>query len=167
MTSESLYRNCTTCKSTVLKSAKNCPQCGAKQKKDVPILKYIGMAFVAWIIILSVMNKPENTLSTKPDAKDEVRKGIKLDFSWGTDGFETIMKANFTIHNNSDRAIKDVQIKCLHFANSETKIDQNTKVIYEVIKPNSKRSFRDVNMGFIHDQVKSSSCSIEDFYIVQ
>ena len=167
MTSESLYRNCTNCKNTVLKSAKNCPQCGTKQKKDVQILKYIGIALLAWIIIAGVMTKPEDTRSARPDAKDGVSKELKLDFSWGTDGFGMVMKANFTIHNNSDRAIKDVQIKCQHYANSGTKIDQNTEVIYEVIKANSKQSFRDVNMGFIRDQVKSSFCGIDKFSVVQ
>lgn len=122
---------------------------------------------MTWVIIAGVMSETEDTLPAKPNTKDEVRKEIELDFSWGTEGFGAIMKANFTISNKSHKAIKDIKIHCLHFAGSETKIDQNTKVIYEVIEAHSKRSFRHVNMGFIRDQVKRSSCSIEDFSIVQ
>lgn len=166
MTSEALFHNCKSCKETVLKSAEKCPKCGAKQKKDVPVMKYIGIAFLAWIII-AMINRPANVSTPKNDTKDDVRKNLAFDFSWGTDGLGMLMKANFTIRNNSDHAIKDIQIKCEHYANSGTKIDKNTQVVYEVVEAHSKRSFRDFDMGFIRDQVRSSSCAIDDFNIVQ
>ncbi|MGE4350591.1 MAG: zinc ribbon domain-containing protein [Bdellovibrionales bacterium] len=165
MTSENLYRSCTNCKNTVLKSANICPQCGAKQKKDLPIPKYIGAALLMWIVGAVIFNNQTNVGTSKPDVKSEVRNLLKLDFSWRTEGFGSVMKANFTIHNNGTHNIKDVQIKCEHYANSGTMIDQNTEVIYEVIKANSNRSFQDVNMGFIHNQARSTSCMIEDFRI--
>ena len=72
------------------------------------------------------------------------------------------MMANFVVHNNSDYTIKDFEIECVHYAKSGTRIDSNTRTIFDVVKPHSKKGFPGFNMGFIHSQASSSSCSITD-----
>ena len=42
---------CNTCGAEIAKSAKTCPKCGAKQKKGHPILKAIGIIFLALIVL--------------------------------------------------------------------------------------------------------------------
>ena len=63
--------------------------------------------------------------------------------------------------------IKDIVIKCDHYSKSETKIDSNTREIYEIFKANSQKHYPDFNMGFMHSQVNSSSCYIKDFKLVK
>jgi 5-keto 4-deoxyuronate isomerase len=81
-------------------------------------------------------------------------------FSWKTGGFDNIMMATFVIRNNNAFAVKDITIKCTHSAESGTEIDSNSRTIYEIIQPKKKRTIRDFNMGFIHNQAKRSRCQI-------
>ena len=81
-------------------------------------------------------------------------------FSWSKEGFGAFMHASFTIKNSSALDIKDVSIRCTHHAPSGTVIDSNERTIYEIVKANSTRSFREFNMGFIHSQAKSGGCAV-------
>jgi hypothetical protein len=63
-----------------------------------------------------------------------------LDFKWSKGGFENVMLANSTITNGSDRAVKDVTITCTHYAPSGTKIDSNTRTLYEVVSARGKKA---------------------------
>lgn len=58
MGSESLFTKCKTCSKEISKSAKSCPQCGAKQKK-LSLIHWIGIVLLGLIIIV-VINAPEN-----------------------------------------------------------------------------------------------------------
>jgi phosphopantothenoylcysteine synthetase/decarboxylase len=100
---------------------------------------------------------------TKTDILDK----IKLEFSWNSGGFGSIMIADFTIQNTSTLAIKDVVIVCDHYSKSDTKIDSNTREIYELFEANSQTHHPDFNMGFMHDQANSSLCYIKDFKLVK
>lgn len=99
--------------------------------------------------------------TSAPSTKDVLIEQVKLNYTWSKD-YGDIMMANFTINNPSDHSFKDFEITCNHFAKSGTRIDSNTRTIYEIVKAHSKRTFRDFNMGFIHSQAVSSSCRITD-----
>ncbi len=75
------------------------------------------------------------------------------------------MEANFTVENQSQYNIKDIEIKCTYFGKSGTAIDSNRRTIYDVVKAKSKKKFNKFNMGFIHTQANSSSCEITDLKI--
>ena len=108
-----------------------------------------------------------STASSAPSAESEkqaVLSAAKLKYTWSTDGM--IMTGNFKIENPTDHDFKDFEITCNHFAPSGTKIDSNTRTIYEVIKAHGKKTMNDFNMGFIHSQAKSSSCSITDLTLL-
>lgn len=80
--------------------------------------------------------------------------------AWRKGGFGSVMLATFTIRNEAPIDIKDIEIYCSHFAASGTRIDSNDRTIYEIVKANSTRTFRQINMGFIHSQAASTSCSV-------
>jgi len=114
---------------------------------------------------------PDGTASTSdsrvsapapPDPKQVALSEAKLDFSWSKGGFDTVMLADFVIHNNSEYTIKDIEIQCQHYAKSGTNIDSNTRTIFDIVKPHSKKGFPQFSMGFIHSQTASSSCKITD-----
>ena len=89
-----------------------------------------------------------------------------LDFNWRKEGFGNIMEADFTVKNGSNWDIKDFEITCHHFSNSGTEIDRNTRIVYDIVKANSTKKFKNFNMGFIHSQAVKSSCSITDLSTV-
>ncbi|HWL38701.1 MAG TPA: hypothetical protein VNO75_00560 [Gemmatimonadaceae bacterium] len=89
----------------------------------------------------------------------------KLDYSWSKGGFENVMLATFIITNPTSRTIKDVEITCTHFAASGTKIDENTRTIYQIVPAKGKKRIPDFNMGLIHSQAKSSACTISDLVV--
>ena len=61
MGSDSLFTKCKTCGKEISKSAKACPQCGAKQKK-LSVVHWIGIAFLG-LIIIGVANSPDDKTS--------------------------------------------------------------------------------------------------------
>ncbi len=90
-----------------------------------------------------------------PDSALKIRK-----WSWSKDGFSNIMIATFTIKNNANFDIKDVEITCVHSSPSGTVIDRNTRTIYEIFQAGKTRTIREFNMGFIHSQAQRSGCTI-------
>lgn len=141
-----------------------------RQLASVTVLLIFGM-----LALGSVDNGPSKQATTssappetpRPGPKQEVLNAIKLDFKWGKTGFDNVMDADFTITNPTVYTIKDITITCVHFAPSGTRIDSNSRTIYEIIAPKGKKMIRGFNMGFIHSQVKSSSCTITDLVVAQ
>jgi len=123
--------------------------------------------------LIGIINSPndaprkESIPISQQNTTSDIASKLELDFSWRKEGFGSIMEADFTIVNNSEEDIKDIEIQCNHYAKSGTKIDSNSRTIYEVIKANSKRSFKNFNMGFMHDQANSSYCHINDFSLAK
>jgi hypothetical protein len=109
---------------------------------------------------LGLSNDP-SPQSPKEQAKDQV--GLAW-WSWRKESFG-VMEADFVITNGSSYDIKDIKIRCDHYAKSGTRIDSNTRTIYDVIKAGETKEFTKFNMGFIHSQAASSSASIQDFAI--
>lgn len=106
---------------------------------------------------------PPSALDTS--RKAEVMRAVRLDFQWRKGAFDTVMEAKFTITNPTEYAIRDIEITCVHFAPSGTRIDSHQGTIYERIKPRGRKVIRNFNMGFIHSQAKSSGCTITDLVI--
>lgn len=99
---------------------------------------------------------------------DEARGKVGIaEWTWRKAGFDNVMNADFTVTNGSRFDIKDITITCIHYAKSGTKIDSNTRTIYDIIKAGESKQFTDFNMGFIHSQAESSGAVIKDFVIVK
>lgn len=167
-------KKCKECGKEVSTKADSCPNCGAKVKQHIGCLQSMFYIFLALLFIGYLASNEDYSSSSssssknsypKPDPKKTIMPLLALDFSWGKKGFDNIMSANFTIKNMSNSDIKDIEITCNHYSKSKTKIDSNTRTIYEIFKKNSTRTINDFDMGFIHSQANSSSCEITDFVI--
>ncbi|MCE5997392.1 zinc ribbon domain-containing protein [Acinetobacter nosocomialis] len=159
--------NCKECGAQVSTQAKNCPSCGAKVKKR-SLLKWIFLGFVVFIIIGIIAGEGSNSKGTRElSPKEEALKNTALDYNWAKAGFDNVMLVDFKITNNSKYDIKDITVECEHYSNSKTKIDSNTRVIYEIVKAGQTKTLKEFNMGFIHSQAASSSCGITDLVINQ
>jgi len=102
--------------------------------------------------------KKENDLKLAISNPEQFLEIVK--FSWNKQGFGVVMEANFTIKNTASIDLKDFKIRCEHSAASGTLIDSNNHTIYDVVKANSTKNFRAVNMGFINSQAARSSCTV-------
>jgi hypothetical protein len=108
----------------------------------------------------------DNTHSADSKAvKERVKASLELtDYKWIKSEFG-IMTASFTFNNRSDYDVKDIEVRCEHSAPSGTKIDSNTRTIYEVFKARSVRTISNFQMGFIHSQSARSGCIIKSFVL--
>lgn len=159
---------CKECDEEISKKAPSCPKCGAPAKKRTSLFTWIvtiilGLWLYGYLSGISNTNTSQSNTPAAVDAKESAAKDVKLEYSWKKEGFDNVMMANFTIKNNSNAQIKDIEITCTHFAKSGTRIDSNARTIYDVVPAKSKKLFADFNMGFIHSQAESSACSITNY----
>lgn len=121
-----------------------------------------GCSIVGLLGIGSVAKEISKEMAATNQRKADAVKDLEIiDFQWGKEGFGSIMEASFTIRNSGATDVKDIEIECTHFAPSGTKIDSNTRTIFEVIKAGESRTFTKLNMGFIHNQADKSVASIK------
>lgn len=159
MNSESLFVQCKGCNKIFSKSLSKCPDCG-KRRKKLNVIHWIGICFVGFVLIGAMKSPSEKNNKSEPIKNVRLEDNMRLQYAWTKEGFGSVMEADFVISNNNDVDIKDVKIQCDHFAKSGTKIDSNSRTIYEVVKQKSKRVYPGFNMGFIHSQAVKSSCFI-------
>lgn len=160
---------CKECGEEISKKAEKCPKCGAPQKKKTSLFTWlVTIIVVLWAVGYFSGNPGTGTSSTAnraPSPKEVAMKNVELDFSWAKEGFGNVMEANFTITNNSEHQIKDIEITCTHYAKSGTRIDSNERTIYDVVPAKSKKTIKNFNMGFIHSQAEKTGCVITDLKV--
>ncbi len=163
---------CKHCGTMIDVEAKFCSHCGARQGWTAPmkVLFFILiLVSIGWIVKLGENSStptptPEPTLviPQRLTPREEALSLTKLQYTWEKTGFGSVMEANFIIDNRSDYTIKDITIKCVHFAKSGTIVDSSTASIYDIVKAKSKKKVNQFNMGFIHRQAASTNCEIID-----
>jgi hypothetical protein len=164
-------KQCPSCKMMIDKGAKVCPHCRKKFGLSWPLKIFLILFALFLIGKLSAPDKPSYRSSQSAEApsmspKEAALAAVKLDFAWSKGGFENIMMADFTIDNKGERDIKDIEITCDHMGKSGTRIDSNTRTIYDIVKAKSRKKFNKFNMGLIHSQAASSSCRISDLKVI-
>lgn len=81
-------------------------------------------------------------------------------FSWKTGGFGSIGIVSITVSNENEFAVKDIVVTCSFSGNSGTHLSTGTQTIYDTVRAKAKRTFPDVNMGFINSQSAKANCFI-------
>lgn len=170
-------KKCKECGADISSKAKECPKCGAPQvKKRIPIFKLAFGAMFGYAVFVAATtynevtediqsSAPAQKVDRGPTPRQVALKSVDLDFSWNKIGFDNIMEGNFSIKNNSDFDIKDIEITCTHYAKSGTKIDSNTRVIYDLVSAKSTKKIEKFNMGFMHTQAEKTGCAITDLKV--
>lgn len=130
------------------------------------ILTFIVIGIIS--SLFSNSNSPSSTpyspaLPSQSDTKRQAINQMQLNkFNWNTGVSDSIMFINATIVNNGDKNVKDITITCEHYSNSGTKIDSNSRVVYETVMAHKSKRIKEFNMGFIHSQAKGTDCKITD-----
>jgi hypothetical protein len=136
------------------------------------VLKIVfGLIILGVIInVISEKNSPTSSTATQgtsvaPSRESILRKIHIENFNWYKDGFGNIMLVDFVFKNDNDFPVKDLTVECIHSAPSGTKIDENTRTIYEIVPAHGSKRIPKFNMGFIHSQAERSSCHITDYQL--
>ena len=85
---------------------------------------------------------------------------VDLAFTWSAQAMGSIMEADFTVTNNSQTDIKDIEIRCDYFGKSQTRVDHAERVIFDVIPAKSSKVFPKFSMGFMSNQTNQAACKI-------
>ena len=157
--------NCKECGEKISSKAEKCPLCGIKIKsKGLSLGTALVVLFVGYIAY-QCTSASEEQAQEKYTAQEAIKK-LSFKYDGIKSGLGSIMMVDARITNNGERDVKDFTIECLHVTNSGTKIDSNKRVLYEVVKAGETRNFKEFNMGFIHSQAKSTSCTITGLTII-
>ncbi|MRV72534.1 zinc ribbon domain-containing protein [Duganella sp. FT92W] len=169
---------CRECKTEVSDEAKTCPKCGISKpvKKTSLTVKVLAVLFGIGILgnIIGGISggtaaKGSAPTSSPPklDPKEEAIRAINLDkLAWHKGGFDNVMLLSTKIRNDGVHDVKDIEIECVHSSNSGTRIDRNTKVVYEIVKAGKSVNIKEFNMGFVHNQANSTSCRVSDLVLL-
>jgi hypothetical protein len=141
----------------------------------------IGIGYlIVILIVLGIIvsqhsqnnNAPSLVTSSPPvqsaaDIKQQIIDQLEIEkLGWYKSRFDNVMMVNVTFKNKGTRDVKDIELTCEHYASSGTKIDSNSRVIYEIVKAGKSKRVRNFNMGFIHSQAVSTSCRITDLTVL-
>ena len=157
---------CKECGNQISDKAESCPQCGAKQRKKTSWITWGVGIFVVFLIIGAIADGGSGGSASEPSPKELALQNLDFDFEWGKAGFDSVMEINMTIKNNGTKDVKDLTVECVHSSNSGTVVDRNKREVYEVIKAGETKKINNFNMGFIHSQATSSSCSVVDLVVM-
>jgi hypothetical protein len=95
-----------------------------------------------------------------PQAPEMAVTTVNIEWERGGLG-DSIAMANITIRNKNEYAVKDIGLVCSFSGKSGTEFARRSKVIYDIIPAKKQRTFRDLTIGFWHEQTASAWCSVE------
>ncbi len=168
---------CLECGKGISSAAEACPYCGRKWPKRTSVLTWIVVSLLGLGIFSAVLNRSSQTgasiASTSgpaqwvPDPHQTAIGNLDLkNLTWQKTGFGSVMEISVTLVNKGKQDVKDIKLTCVHFSNSDTRIDSNAKTIYEIVRAGKSKRINNFNMGFIHSQAASSSCSVTDLALM-
>jgi hypothetical protein len=80
--------------------------------------------------------------------------------NWSKGGFGNIMLANMTIENRNEYSVRDIRLNCITQGASGTALSWKKHTLYDIIPARGKKTFREVNLGFIDQQSARASCEV-------
>jgi len=145
----------------------------------IKVLGWLVVLVIIWAVYSSSREKTpvagpvgivpaasESPLAKERELWRQAKAGLDIkDFRWSKD--YGVMIVSFTFDNRSDFDVKDFKVVCEHSAPSGTRIDSNTRTIYEAVPARSRKPVKEMNLGFIHSQATRSGCEITDFVLGQ
>ncbi|WP_404357039.1 hypothetical protein [Methylotuvimicrobium sp. KM1] len=91
-------------------------------------------------------------------APEEFVKIIKQ--SWRKDGFGTIAVVDLTVKNTAPFDVKDIIFLCNFYGNSGTQLNSIEKQVFEIIRYDETRTFKNIDLGFINSQAARGGCRV-------
>lgn len=140
-------------------SVQHSPAHGVKQKRGgigrIILLGFIGLMAIGWLV-----EKFPNLKGTPPIVASPQDK-VALSSTMSKGGFGNVLLLDLILTNLNTFAVKDIVIDCDGFASSGTKIDNNTKTLFERLEAKETKAFNKFNMGFLNSQVSETRCTVQ------
>ncbi len=76
-------------------------------------------------------------------------------------GFGTVIIADVNIHNGNSKTVSDVKFTCYGYSKTGTKIDSNTRTIYEYVDSFGYKTINKFNLGYVHSDVNRFECKAD------
>lgn len=73
----------------------------------------------------------------------------------------SLVRLNLNVKNGSDAWVKDITIYCEFYGASGTKISHKSVVAYRDFAPKKATRLRNIDFGFVHDEVQSVGCKVD------
>jgi hypothetical protein len=87
--------------------------------------------------------------------------GLKIaSQSWRRGGLGSIALVTFTLRNNNDYAVKDIEIACAFNRRDGSHLTDRTRVIRDTVNMKSRKTFARMHVGFVNVNASRAKCSL-------
>jgi cytoskeletal protein RodZ len=87
--------------------------------------------------------------------------GLKIaSQSWRRGGLGSNAFVTFTLRNNNDYAVKDIEIACAFNRRDGSHLTDRTRVIRDTINMKSRKTFARMHVGFVNINASRAKCSL-------
>jgi hypothetical protein len=94
-------------------------------------------------------------------AEPPVVNGLKIySQSWRRGGLGSNALFTFTLRNNNEYAVKDVEIHCAFTRRDGSHLTDRTRVIPDTIEMKSRKTFTRMHVGFVNVNASKAICSL-------
>lgn len=121
------------------------------------------------VIALLAKRAPAPTTSlpyvrTDPEASHRsIVANIKLEkVQLSKGGLATVGSVSFSIRNDNDFEVRDIDIRCEFWEKSGGAIGESRKTVHGTVKAKSTKVVNNFNLGFINPQATRGGCEVTD-----
>jgi hypothetical protein len=87
--------------------------------------------------------------------------GLKIaSQSWRRGGLGSNALVTFTLRNNNDYAVKDIEIACAFNRRDGSHLTDRTRVIRDTVNMKSRKTFARMHIGFVNINASRAKCSL-------
>jgi hypothetical protein len=96
-----------------------------------------------------------------PPAPASPLDGLKISSqSWRRGGLGSIALVTFTLRNNNDYAVKDIEVACAFNRRDGSHLTDRTRLIRETVNMKSRKTFARMHVGFVNINASRAKCSL-------
>ncbi len=133
------------------------------EKKNTPLWQWLALILFGFLVYTSLTSKsPLDDYHKQLGLAESNANYVEVkSWSWSLEGYHDIaIISHLTLKNNNSFAIKDVLINVKNYSSSGTLLNSKDYTIYDIVPANRIKTFKNINLGFVNSQSKSSSISI-------
>ena len=104
---------------------------------------------------------PEAAAPAAPPAEAPPVDGLKISSqSWRRGGLGSNALVTFTLRNNNDYAVKDVEIACAFARRDGSHLTDRSRVIPGTVQMKSRKTFARLHVGFVNVNANKAKCAL-------
>lgn len=101
----------------------------------------------------------------KREREEDERLKPKLNFTWSSGGFDTVLLLDIKIKNPADGYNwLQPKIRCITYSPDKTPLNSLEKTIYQKLPIGGQIKLKDFSMGFLHPQTATVGCLFVGHY---